>query len=82
MQLFYATGLSVLFNEEAFLIEFRFQGESEAETLCLVLPPSGAKTLQLALKQKLEEYETQYKKQVKPWPKNEPNKPVNGQYLA
>jgi len=82
MQLFYATGLSILFNEEAFLIEFRFQGEAEAETFCLVLSPSGAKTLQLALKQKLEEYETQYNKRVKPWPKNQPNKPRNGQYLA
>ncbi|MCD6241106.1 hypothetical protein J7K27_06285 [Candidatus Bathyarchaeota archaeon] len=82
MKVFYATGLSILFNEEAFLIELRFQGEAETETLCLVLPPSGAKTLQLTLKQKLEEYETQYNKQVKPWPKNQPNKPKNGQYLA
>ena len=82
MKVFYATGLSILFNEEEFLIELRFQGESETETLCLVLPPSGAKTLELALKQKLDEYEAQYNKQVKPWSKNQPNEPKNGQYLA
>lgn len=82
MKVFYATGLSVFFNEEAFLVEFHFQGEAETETFCLVLSPSGAKTPQLALKEKLQEYETQYNEKVKPWPKNQPNKPKNGQYLA
>jgi hypothetical protein len=69
---FYATAISIVFNQEAFLIQFEFSAETEKETLCLVVSPSGAQTLQQALEEKIREYEAQFKAEIKPWRKANP----------
>jgi hypothetical protein len=82
LKVFYATGFAITFNEEAFLVELEFSTETKKETFCLVVSPSGAKTLQQALEEKIAEYEAQFKAKVKPWAKDKPKQNNNANYLS
>ena len=63
---FYANSLSITFNDEVFVCEFSFRGES----VCIILSPSGAKTLSLALKEHVEAYQKKYG-EIDIWDKTE-----------
>ena len=80
--MFYATGFAIAFNKEAFLVELEFSAETGKETFCLVISPSGAKTLQKALEEKISEYEAQFKAEIKTWQKSKPKGNNDGEYLA
>jgi hypothetical protein len=71
---FYATAISIVFNQETFLIQFQFSAETEKETLYLVVSANGAKTLQQTLEEKISEYESQFKAKVEPWRKTSLNR--------
>jgi hypothetical protein len=79
---FYANGFAIAFNKEAFLVELEFSAETGKETYCLVVSPSGAKTLQKVLEEKISEYEAQFKAEIKPWPRSKSKDNNNGEYLA